>query len=115
MTRNQGAMIRRELDRHHKGRGKRYPGELRERASAYCRERRLAGRSYKAIASELGLCLETVRRWCLAATDTRRSSALVPVEVVSGPVAPITIVSPSGFRLEGLELDEAVAALRALG
>jgi putative transposase len=34
MTKNQGAMIRRELDRHDKGRGKRYPSELRERASA---------------------------------------------------------------------------------
>jgi hypothetical protein len=42
---------------------------------------------------------------------------LVPVEVVieTETTAPVVIVSPSGYRLEGLEPAEAVAALRALG
>jgi hypothetical protein len=42
---------------------------------------------------------------------------MVPVEVIDVPSAPATliqIVSPSGYRLEGLTLDEALRALARL-
>lgn len=42
--------------------------------------------------------------------------ALVPVEIVEAPApaAAVTLVSPSGYRLEGLTLDDAVRALARL-
>lgn len=45
------------------------------------------------------------------------STSLVPVEVVPDPVATrtVSIVSPSGFRVEGLSLLEAATLLKTLG
>lgn len=114
MKDNEGAGLRRELQAQDRGRGKRYPVELKARATAYAKRRHDAGASYAVIAGELGLGFETVRRWCSAAEPTPLQSALVPVEVVAESRESIAIVSPSGFRLEGLDVAEAVAALRAL-
>jgi hypothetical protein len=40
----------------------------------------------------------------------------LPVRVVAEPTSPsaLTVVSPSGFRVEGLSLTQAVAVLRML-
>ncbi len=117
MTKHETAALKRELAKHEKGRGKRYPVELKARLVAHAEARRRAGVSYAEIADELGLAFETIRRWCIARTPrptSARSAALVPVEVISAPHAAVVIVSPSGFRLEGLDVAEAVAVLRAL-
>ncbi|MFG0242531.1 MAG: hypothetical protein ACF8R9_07105 [Phycisphaerales bacterium JB054] len=110
--------LRREVGKHQKGRGKRYPVELKAQLVAYATQRRAAGAAFATISEELGLGHETVRRWC---TKTECGSALssaptkfVPVEVVAEERSSLAIVSPSGFRLEGLDMTEAVAALRAL-
>ena len=103
--------LRDALSRVGRGRGKRVPGELRERVTAYARKRRQGGASLAQLAQETGLSQETLRRWCSEAAGT----ALVPVHVVADAASrPVVVVSPSGYRLEGLELDEAVAVLRAL-
>jgi hypothetical protein len=39
----------------------------------------------------------------------------VPVTVIDEAASSIAIVSPSGFRLEGLDIRDAVLALKALG
>lgn len=118
MMRDEVEALRREVAKHEKGRGKRYPVELKARLVAYATRRRAAGARFATIGEELGLGYETVRQWC---TDAERGSALaaaptrvVPVEVVAEGRSAIAIVSPSGFRLEGLDMAEAVAALRAL-
>jgi len=43
--------------------------------------------------------------------------ALVPVEVVATApsVSSVSVVSPNGFRIDGLTLDDAVSALARLG
>lgn len=115
MAKNEITALRRELARHEKGRGKRYPADLKRRVTAYALGQRDAGATYEAIAETLGLAFETVRRWCMAATGSEHAPMLVPVEVVAEPRSKVAIISPSGFRLEGLEPAEAVAALRALG
>jgi hypothetical protein len=65
------------------------------------------------IASELGLARGTVMKWSAEARATR---ALVPVEVIAEPSSgrTVSVVSPSGFRIEGLSLLEAAALLRAV-
>lgn len=116
MTKDEITALRRELAKHVKGRGKRYPAELKRRVTAYALHERDVGATYDAIAETLGLAFETVRRWCVAVTGTdERAPMLVPVEVVAEPRSAVAIISPSGYRLEGLEPAEAVAALRALG
>jgi len=116
MSKSKLTKLRGELAKVEKGRGKRYPERLRGEATRYARERRAEGASYGCIGRELGLGLETVRRWCLRATgESATGAALVPIEVVPEPTDDgLVLVSPSGFRLEGLELREAIAALGAL-
>jgi hypothetical protein len=110
----EAAKLRRELSRLETGRGKRYPTELRQRVVAWAQRRHEQGASWETIKAELGQKFDTVRRWCLLA---RSSRALVPVRVVStSPVSrTVSVVSPAGFRVEGLAINEAAALLRELG
>jgi hypothetical protein len=104
-----------------RGRGKRYPDALRVRVTAWARKRRASGATFGAIGAELGLSSETVRRWTSgSAIATDVSSVLVPVEVVPDRLSPdrasplVTVVSPTGFRLEGLSLQDAITVLARL-
>ncbi len=108
--------LKRELSRRESGRGKRYPAELRARVVTWAQQRRAVGAAWPVIADELGVRLETVRRWCLASQRGSAPRALVPVRVVARPAArPATVVSLSGWRIDGLTVAEAAEMLRALG
>lgn len=104
------ARLKRELSRHDAARGIRYDPELKRQAIAFAKEQRRSGASWASVAGDLGLNFETVRRWCEKARPLRA------VEIVDEPVGEgVSIVSASGFRLEGLTLEQAIAAMRALG
>jgi len=108
--------LRRALTSRRRGRG-RLPTALRAPALAYARRRRRDGAGVAAIAAELGLCSETIRRWTRGPMAAVAPAGLVPIEVVADDTpAPraLTLHSPSGFRIDGLSLDEAAALLRAL-
>ena len=127
--------LRRALARTITGRGIYYPDALRERVTAWAYARRDEGAPWDVIAAELGCNNATLRRWVQVEGRRRRkkeppSTALVAVEIVgdapalridpSGDAVAInasrvSIVSPAGFRIDGLTLDETVAALRRLG
>ncbi len=117
MTTPEGTRLRRALRAHTSGRGKRYNVALKSRVVAFARDQRGQRRSWAKIATELDLRFETLRRWC--ATSSPRSPsgrAMRRVEIVPEPAArSLTLVSPSGVRVEGVTVDEAVALLRALG
>ena len=112
MSQRTAERLRRELDGVKGRRGPCFPRDLKVRASAWLAERRAAGATVAELATELGLASGTVLRW-----SARPSRALVPVEIVAEPIAAssMSIVSPSGFRIEGLSFAEAVALLKALG
>jgi hypothetical protein len=116
MTR-ESTLLKRELSRGERGRGKRYSTELRGRVAAWAQSRRQIGASWVDIAQELGLGLDTVRRWCVSKKPVATGRSLLPVRVVESPAAPsgLVVVSPNGFRVEGLTLTEAASLLRALG
>jgi hypothetical protein len=98
------------------GRGVRYPVAVRERVIDYARARRVEGASWAHVASELGLRFETVRRWCHAGGGVERPRAIRPVEIVVGDQRmALSIVTPSGIRVEGATLEDTIALLRALG
>jgi len=118
MTTTQAARrLRQELAAQERGRGKRYDRALRERIVAFAEQRRAEGRSWAAIARELGARFETVRRWCEGRRPAQSTAlALRPVEVVAErTAASLAVVSRGGLRVEGATLDEVIAIVRAVG
>jgi len=87
------------------------PPTLKARATSWITEQRAQGRRVAELATELGLAPGTILRWSEGGVR-----ALVPVQIIPerGATA-VAIVSPSGFRIEGLALTDAVRALRELG
>lgn len=111
-------VLKRELSRGERGRGKRYSMDLRKRAVAWAEGRHQAGVSWPEISRELGLGRDTARRWCGGQRKaTKHNRSLLPVKVVqkSADNGRLALVSPNGFRIEGLTLAEAATMLRALG
>jgi transposase-like protein len=116
MSKGEARELRRALASTERGRGKRVPEELKKRVVAYVRERRAEGAGYRDVAQELGLSSETARRWCATAAGgrpKRSRRSMVPVEVAAEQPRGV-LVSPSGYRVEGLDLGELAALLRAL-
>lgn len=110
----EAAILRRELGRVVERRGRCFSAALKQRVAEWIVKRRSAGATVTEVAAELGLAQGTVLRWS-GEHKTRR--ALVPVEVVPEQHAErvLSVVSPAGFRVDGLSLVEAAALLRALG
>jgi hypothetical protein len=82
---------------------------------AYTRRQRAAGHSWARIAHAVGLSVGSLRNWLQTPPAVR---ALIPVAVAvsrAGPPAALRVVSPGGYRVEGLDLSTATALLRALG
>lgn len=102
--------LRATLARREGGRGRRFAPELRRQITVVGRRLRAEGRSWFKIGRDVGLPAETVRRLCEAAPG------FVAVEVADGVVArDLVVVAPSGYRLEGLDVETAVALLARLG
>lgn len=102
------------LDR---GRGRSYPPELREQIVATTRMLRDGGWTWAAIGEALGMSPKelprTVRRW----EGRSRAASARPVRIVekpTGPASPLTLMSPTGWRIEGLTVDTAAALLAKL-
>ncbi len=107
--------LRRELAAVARGPGRYYPDALRARVTRRARRQLDGGAALQDIASELGLRRYTLRLWTKAALPAA-TTALVPVEIIASTPrpGPVSVVSPSGFRIEGLTLDEAVAVIQRL-
>ena len=120
MTTHEGDKLRRDLRDHGRARGKRVDPELRGRIVAFAERRRRDGASWMTIATELDACFETIRRWC-GGGSVGVPRKLRRVEVMAEPIpavparAPLTVVTPSGVRVEGVAIDDVVALVRALG
>lgn len=94
------------------GRGARYPEDLQQEAVVLARAGVLSGRSLGSVASELGVGSATLTRWLQGARE-----ALRPVEVQEEPgeASSLALVAPSGWRIEGLRLEDLPELLRVLG
>lgn len=113
-------ILRVEIERSRAGRSGRWrcPGELRERIAAHIRERRGAGAALKLIAGDLGLSESSVLRWSSPHRPGKASKGLlleVEVGTVSQQRAPgLAVVTPRGYRFEGLSEGLALRLLRKL-
>ena len=99
-----------------RGRTSAIPSEVRAILVAYAREQRDRGRAWATIAKELGVSSTALIRW--SQRGARMYEGAVPVEIRAErphEARMVVLVSPGGYRLEGLERSEALAALRELG
>ena len=102
--------LRSVLARRESGRGRRFSPDLRRQISLVGRQLRDEGKSWSEIGTELGMRGESVRRLCDDADP-----GFAPVEVVNDVVAHgLVLVTPSGFRIEGLDAGGAVMLIRRL-
>jgi hypothetical protein len=99
-----------------RGRTTRIPEDVREKVLAYAEEQRRHGVTWQEIAKVVGLSATVLTRW----RSGRRPATgkVVPVSVrddgTGDAVTDIAVVTPAGYRLEGISLAEAVDVLRAL-
>jgi hypothetical protein len=103
--------LRAELARRDRGRGKRYTPGLRARIAAAAVDLRRKGQGWRAIGAVLGIPPETVRRYA----DAKAAGAFLPVEVIETQENDgLVLVSPDGYRIEGLAVASAAELLRRL-
>src|SRR2546425_11029915 len=97
-----------------RGRTTRIPEAVRAQVLAYARRQRAAGHSWVRIAHAVGLSVGSLKNWSRTPAPAR---ALVRVEVAAAEVraAALVVLSPGGYRVEGLDLPTAITLLRALG
>ena len=92
--------------------GLRYAPELRRRVMAYVERARAQGMSWSRLSGELGIPAHTLSRWGSEPSD---GGGFVSVRTPqSQGKGTITLVSPQGWRLEGLDTQTAVTLLRSL-
>ena len=100
-----------------------WPIELRHRVAHHAAARRRRGEGWAAIGNSLGISRSSVRGWVEALDDDPTAGAMVPVIVSEAPplspqpptAGEVVLVSPRGFRLEGLSVSAAITALERLG
>jgi len=102
-----------------RGRGRRFPAELRSQAVAITEEAARAGWDEAQVAQELGVNAVTLKRWLERAQEEERfPPTLQPVAVVEPASeetpARVVVHGPSSIRVEGLDLDDVVMLWRKL-
>ena len=105
--------LRASLARMAPGHGRRYGARVRARILRVAEQMREGGASWRDVGAAIGMPLDTVRRICI---DHEGSApGFVPVEVAPEiRRGELTVVTPGGCRVEGLDLDTAVALLARL-
>lgn len=103
-----------------------FPEAMKSFAVRYLAEAQRAGRTMKEVAKELRVSEPTLQAWRRGEWKRREAAPapkLVPVgvreeKVLPEPQAaarqPVTVVSPQGWRVEGLRLEDAAELLRRL-
>ena len=105
--------IQRALAKFRKRRTTRYPALLRERITALVAARRQRGEWWSEIARPLGISEQTLVRWAEPRAD--ETTAMLPVDVIDAPpIGTVTLVSPTGLRIEGVAIADAIAILRGI-
>jgi DNA-binding transcriptional regulator YdaS (Cro superfamily) len=97
-------------------RGARVPPPLRAQIAAYARRCRTDGVRGARVAAWIGVSPESIRRWATRRPAVATDHALVAVRVVddAAAAARLAVVSPTGYRVDGLTLGQAAALLRQL-
>ena len=94
----------------------RYPEDLRAEITAVTRAAKAAGRSVYSLAREMGVSAPTLIEWSRRPVHgTLRQVAVAPSSVPAMASTPSPVlVTPHGFRVEGLDVAGLVTVLRSL-
>lgn len=101
----------------------RIPDSVRRRVVDYVLAERQRGQSWAELGKALGLSTTTLQRWSHNHALDQKNNALLPVTVIgtgeplrnSAQDGKLVAVGASGVRIEGLDLNQAIELLRALG
>jgi hypothetical protein len=99
-----------------RGRTTRIPDDVRAVVVAFAVAARADGATWKEIGAGIGLSASVVQRWCRSASATptwSRVGVTDDVGLHEGNGA-VVLVTPGGYRLEGLDLAVAVRLLAEL-
>lgn len=93
-----------------------YTAEMKAKALQLAKDLQAQGLAMDVVAKRIGICAATLYLW----RSSSRKSRMVPVKVVRPEpqmVAPtcFALVSPRGYRLEGVPVKLAMAMLQELG
>jgi hypothetical protein len=94
-----------------------YTAEMKAKALQLAKDLQVQGLAMDVVAKRIGICAATLYLW----RSLSKGSRMVPVKVVRGAEPPATafpcfaLVSPRGYRLEGLPVKLAMAMLQELG
>ena len=93
-----------------------YTTEMKAKALQLAKDLRVQGLAMDVVAKRLGICAATLYLW----GSSSEGSRMVPVKVVRAEfpatAAPcLALVSPRGYRLEGVPVKLAMAMLQELG
>jgi transposase len=100
--------------------GRGFSTELRDAVAALVRSRRTEGDADEGIAAGLGLSTQTLRRWAGTRSSSAPPAAFRAIAVVArnAQVLPgsrdMVVQGPSGLRIEGLSLEQALQVWRGL-
>lgn len=89
----------------------RCPCSLRSEIAIYAQERRAAGVSWLRIAEALSVSEGSLTRWCRGESPGFRE---IRVKSDGGSAGALQLVTPRGYRIEGLSVESAAALLSRL-
>lgn len=98
------------------GGGLRLPPDLRRRIATTARQARSAGKSMNAIATVVGVSSQSIMRWTCPPTVASKPQ-MVPIRLAAAQLhssPTLTLISPAGWKIFGLDVSEAAALMRAL-
>jgi transposase-like protein len=95
---------------------KHVPAEVKAEAIRFAERRRAAGASWAVVGRELAVDPTRLRSWALKRQRGSPASLLRPVQVVpeARGRSELVVVTPGGFRIEGVSVPDAAELLRLL-
>jgi hypothetical protein len=91
----------------------RYPAKLRAQITEWVIGRREHGEWWTEISATLGIPTPTLVRW--AETSRAAVGEMKAVEVIDPPPRDtVTLIAPTGLRIEGVSIETAIAILRGI-
>lgn len=106
--------LRRRVARLQRGRpGFRFSASLRREIAAWVVLQRERGTWWCDLARAIDVPAATLKRWVAPRVDG--AVAMLPVDVIDAPpMGTVTLVSPTGIRIEGVAIADAIAILQGL-
>lgn len=92
----------------------RYPVKLRARITTWVITRRELGDWWTDISAAIGIPAQTLVRWCDTGSVAPHGEMKAVDVIDAPPMGTVTLIAPTGLRIEGVSIDAAIAILRGI-